>query len=141
MFAVIVVIGVLSQFWWRAAVIGDQGFVTSMRSAWRLVRHNPTDVLIMWLLMLGIGILFVLLMIPVLLLVGLITAIVAGGPGYIIFLATESVGWALAWGIPVGLLAFMIPLAFVGGLYLIFHSSVWNQVYNALVERTGLVAE
>jgi len=86
-----------------------------------------------------IGILFALAMIPVLLLVGLITAIVAGGPGYIIYQATESIGWALAWGIPVGLIVFVIPLAFVGGLYLIFHSSVWNQMYNALVEGTGLV--
>ena len=136
-----IVIGVLSQFWWRAAVIDDQGFVTAMRSAWGLVKHNPTDVLVMWLLMLGIGILFALVLIPVALLLGLLTAAVAGGPGYLIYQATESIGWALAWGIPVGLLAFMIPLAFVGGLYLIFHSSVWNQMYHALVERTGLAPE
>jgi len=139
--AVIIVIAVLSEFWWRAAVIGDQDTITAMRTGWRLVRHNATDVLIMWLLMLGIGILFALAMIPVLLLVGLITAVIAGGPGYIIYQATESIGWALAWGIPVGLLVFMIPLAFVGGLYLIFQSSVWNQMYNALVERTGLAVK
>jgi hypothetical protein len=57
--------------------------------------------------------------------------VVAGGPGNLIYQAAESIGWALAWGIPVGLLVFVLPLAFVSGLYLIFHSSVWNQVSSA----------
>ncbi len=91
----------------------------------------------MWLLMLGIGLLFGLAMIPILLLVGLIAAVVAGGPSYIIFQATESIGLGAGLGHSGRLLVFIIPLAFVAGIYLIFHSSVWNQMYNTLVERTG----
>ena len=138
MIAAFIVIAVLSEFWWRAAIIGDQDTITAMRSGWRLVRHNVTDVLVMWLLMLGIGILFALVMFPVVLLIGLITAVVAGGPGYIIYQATESIGLALAWGIPVGLIVFILPLVFIGGLYIIFQNSVWNQMYNTLAARTGL---
>ena len=141
MIAAIIIIGVLSEFWWRAAVIGDQDTITAMRTSWRLVRQNATDVLIMWLLMLGIGILFALILFPVVLLIGLLTAAIAGGPGFLIYQATESIGLALAWGIPVGLLVFVLPLAFVSGLYLVFHSSVWNQMYNTLAERTGLARQ
>lgn len=135
---VVIVVHVLEQFWWRAAVLGDQDTITAIRSAWRLARANLRDVVIMWLLMFGVGLLCGLLMIPIVLFVIALVAAVAGGPGWLIYKATESLGAALLWGIPVGLVLFVVPLAFVGGLYLIFQASVWNQVYRQFVDRTSL---
>lgn len=132
-------ISVLQQFWFRAAAIGDQSTTTAIKSAWHLVSANLRDVGIMWLLMLGIGILFGLLMIPIILLVLVVVGLVAAGPGFLIYQATESLAGALIWGVPVGLVLFVVPLSFISGLYLIFQTSVWNQMYNQLVERSGLV--
>ncbi len=135
---VVVVVGVLEQFWWREAVLGDRDAITAIRSAWRLARANLRDVVIMWLLMFGVGLLSGLLMIPIILFVIALVAALAGGPGWLIYKATESLGAALLWGIPVGFVLFVVPLAFVGGLYLIFQASVWNQVYRQFVDRTSL---
>ncbi|NUQ39312.1 MAG: hypothetical protein HUU23_16340 [Caldilineales bacterium] len=133
-------ISALQQFWWRAAVIDDVDALTAIGQGWRLVRDNLSAVAIMWLLMLGIGLLFVILLIPVLLIVVMITALVAGGPGYLIYEATGSLAGALLWGIPVGLVVLILPLSFVNGLYLIFQSSVWNQVYTQLAARAAALA-
>lgn len=136
----IALVSLLQQFWWRAAVIGDLDTVTAIRQGWRLVSDNLSAVAIMWLLMLGIGLLFAILLIPVLLIVIMITALVAGGPGYLIYEATGSLAGALLWGIPVGLVVLILPLSFVNGLYLIFQSSVWNQVYTQLAARAAVLA-
>lgn len=135
LFAALIAVNVLSQLWWRAAVIADQSTIDAMVTAWRMARHNLSDLAIIWLLMLGIGILFAFLMIPFVFILALLTVILAGGPGYLIYQITGSVAGALLWGIPVGLVVIIIPIAIVGGLYLIFYSSVWNQVYTALSQR------
>ncbi|NOZ70562.1 MAG: hypothetical protein GXP38_01395 [Chloroflexi bacterium] len=131
-------ISILKQFWWRAAVIGDQDTFTAIRSAWHLVRTNLRDVFIMWLLMLGVGILFGLLMIPIVLLLIAFAGVIAGIPAYLLYQATSSIIPALIWAVPTALFILILPMAFVNGLYLVFQASVWNQVYDQLVARTGL---
>ncbi len=133
-------LGVLSHFWWRAAAIGDQTTGVAIRSAWRLVRNNFGDVAIMWLLMMGIGILLAMLMIPIVLVILLLASVVAVAPAMLIFTATESLLGAFLWGIPVGILLIIVPISFVSGLIIIFRTAVWNQVYDQLVERSGLAS-
>ena len=130
------VVGVLSQLWWRAAAVGDENTVGAIRTGWRLARHNLGDVAVMWLLMLGVGLLWGLLMIPVVLVLVVVTGLVAGGPGVLLYQATNSLIPALLWGVPVGLVLFVLPLVFLSGLYLVFQASVWNQVYEQLVGRS-----
>ena len=129
------VVGVLSQLWWRAAAVGDEDSVGGIRTGWRLARHNLGDVAIMWLLMLGAGLLWGLLMIPAVLILVVVTGLLAAGPGFLIYQATDSLIPALLWGVPVGLVLFVLPLVFLGGIYLVFQASVWNQVYEQLVGR------
>lgn len=130
-------IGILKQFWWRAAVVGDQDTFSAIYSSWRLVRANLGDVIIMWLLMLGIGILFGLVAIPLMLVLFALAGAIAGLPAYMLYQATESIIPALIWAIPTALIIVVIPMAFIKGLYLVFQASVWNQTYDQLVERTG----
>jgi len=130
------VVGVLSQLWWRAAAVGDENTVGAIRTGWRLARHNLGDVAVMWLLMLGAGLLWGLLMIPTVLVLVVVTGLVAAGPGVLLYQATDSLIPALLWGVPVGLVLFVLPLVFLSGLYLVFQASVWNQVYEQLVGRS-----
>ncbi len=128
-------VSVLSQLWWRAAVVGDETALDAIGSGWRLARRYLGDVAIIWLLMLGAGLLWGLIMIPVMLLLGGLAAVFAAGPGFLIYQTTHAVWPALLWGVPVGLVIFVVPLVFLGGLYLIFQASVWNQVYDQLRAR------
>jgi len=139
-FVLIIVVGVLSQFWWRAAVIDDKDTIGSISAAWKVVRAHLSDVVIVWLLMLGVGILFGILMMILAMILVAITAVVAGVPGYLLYLATQSVFVALLWGAPVGLTFFLLPMLFVTGLYLIFSAAVWNDLYLKLT-RPDLLPE
>lgn len=132
---VVTVAGVLSQLWWRAAAVGDEDTVGAIRTGWRLARHNLGDVAVMWLLMLGAGLLWGLIMIPAVLMLVVVAGLLAAGPGVLLYQATSSLIPALLWGIPVGLVVFVLPLLFLSGLYLIFQASVWNQVYDQLMGR------
>ncbi len=126
---VIMAIDILKQFWWRAAVLSDLPTFDAIRAGWRLVRGQLKDIIIMWLLMLGAGFLFAILMIPVVLVLGAITAAVAGLPGYMIYEATRNWLPTLIWAIPVVIILLVLPLTFIHGLYLIFKTEVWNQVF------------
>lgn len=122
-------ITILEQFWWRAAVLDDRPTFAAIRRGWQLVRNHLKDVLIMWLLMLGVGILFTLLLIPLLLVLAALVAAVAGLPGYFIYQSTHSWLPTLLWALPTTIILLILPLTFIQGLYLIFKTEVWNQVY------------
>ena len=128
-------ISVLAQFWWRAAIIDDMATLSAISYAWNIVKINFRDVAIMWLLMLAVGVLFGFLTIVFVMILMAITAAVAGLPGYLLYQATQSVSIALLWGLPVALVFFLLPLLFVSGLYLIFSTTVWNDVYLAITRR------
>ena len=131
----VAIVGVLRQLWWRAAAVGEEDTVGAIRTGWRLARRNLGDVAVMWALMLGADLLCALVLIPVVLVLVIVTGLFAGGPGVLIFRATQSLIPAFLWAIPVGLVFFVLPLVFLVGLYLVFQASVWNQVYEQLVAR------
>lgn len=126
------VLGVLKELWWRAAVLDDQDFLTAMGTGWRLARTHVGDVFLLWLVMIGVGILYMFLTIAVVIAAALLTALVAGVPAYLIYQSTGGLAWPLVWGIPVGLVTFVVPMLLVSGLYLVFRASVWTQAYRAL---------
>ncbi len=127
--AFVVAFGVLSQLWWRAAVIDDMGVIDAMALALHMARARFKDVAIIWILMVGASILFGLFVFVFMLFVIGVVAVVAGAPGYLLYHFTQSLTVALLWGVPVGTVLFILPMTFVTGLYLIFTASVWNNVY------------
>jgi hypothetical protein len=127
-----IVVGVLQHLWWRAAVLDDMGFLDAIGHAWRLARGNVGSLGIMWLLMFGAQILWMVIGIVLLVLFGALTAVVAGIPAYLLWQSTHALLWPLVYGIPVGLVTLGVPVLLAGGLYLVFDASVWTQVYRAL---------
>lgn len=134
--AIAAIVGVLKQLWWRAAVVGDHGFLPAIRVGWRLARRNASDVAIMWLLMVGAGIAWFAVVLILIALFAVLTGGVAVLPAYLMFQSGREV-LAVVYGLGAGFLTFVVPLIFAGGLYLIFEASVWAQVYQELVARTA----
>ncbi len=140
-FLLLMVVGVivngLRQFWGREIVLADRGIGESFASGFELVRRNFKDVALMWLLLLGIGLAFGLLMIPVTFFVLLIAGMIGGGIGWLMYQLTDSIGWAVAFGAPPFLALMIIPLTFIGGLYAAFDSAAWTLTYREVAGRNA----
>jgi len=123
----------------RACVLGDYGVRASIREGWAMVRSHLKDVFVMWLILLGIKIGFVVAVIPVVLLLFGVGLLVGGGIGIVLYLivqaaATVTAGWVSA-AIVGGMLFILIlalPLLFLGGLRDTYISSAWTLTYGEL---------
>lgn len=134
--AVSAVLNLLKHFFRRACAIEDLGVIESIRRGFGVARGNLKDVVLMWLIMLGISLGWLIVMIPVVLLAGLL-ALLVGGVAFFIFaglgslLATGLTPWVIAGALafPIFLLVFLAPVGFVGGLRETFVSSTWTLTY------------
>lgn len=124
-----ILLGVLRQFWSREIALADLGIGQAFAAGYTLVRGRVKDVGIMWLLMAAIGLGFGFIVIPIALGVILLAVAVGGGIGYALYAVTQSVGWAIAVGLPPFLLITIVPLTVVQGIYLVFESSAWTLTY------------
>lgn len=139
---------VLVRLAWRATALEDLGVFPSIRRGWTLIRQNLKDVALMWLIMFGIGLGFAILMIPIVLLV----LAVSGVSGGLVLLAARGLAglflsgigrWIVAGivGGTVFLVVLTIPLAFVGGLYEVYKSTVWTLTYRELTLAETLMPQ
>ncbi len=124
------VITPLQELAWRRTVLDNRSVVDSLRDVFGLIKHRFKDVVIVWLLMVGIGLGWGFVALLVVLPVSLIIAVVVGGiPAGLVYLFSRSgIGAAVA-GIPLALLALILVSSFATGLYLIYRSSVWTLTY------------
>jgi hypothetical protein len=147
--ALAVVVGVtlslLMNFFRRMCVLEGLGVVESVRQGYALVRRHLKDVFVMWLIMIGVDIAATMALVPVFILLliaggllGGLLALLAGG------LTSLAVGGAAPWivggavGVPVFLLAVVVPTAFLAGLVEVFKSSTWTLTYRELRALNGL---
>ena len=124
-----VVISVLGQFWSREIALADRGIGQAIAGGYHLARARVKDVGVMWLLLAAIGLGFGIVMIPVALLVIVLAAAGGFGVGYGMYAATQSIGWAVAMGLPPFLLITIVPLTLIQGVYMVFDSSAWTLTY------------
>ncbi len=145
-FAVGVILSVLRGFFWRACALEDLGVVDSLRRGYAVVRQRLPDVLIMWLITVGLALLWSLVMIPVALLlvilggiIAAIPALIVGGLASLVAGGEEAVPWILAAavGLPIFILLLVIPLAFLDGLMKLFQSTTWTLTYRELLALEG----
>lgn len=115
------------EFFVRACVIGKRGALDSIREGYRIVRANPGNVAVLYILVIAIGIGFGLLMIPVaLVLIG-----VPVGAAFAVYLVANSIGAAIGVGALIGIPMLLLML-FIYGLYQVFESAVWTEGYLAV---------
>jgi hypothetical protein len=139
-------LSVLKRFFRQACALECLGVIASIRRGWAVVRHKPADVLVMWLIMLGLMLgwgvaiaLSFLVLFPL-----LILFIVLGGAGgalsaYLVFLLSSLVFegalpvlLAAVVGLPIFILVMLAPWWCLGGLMEVFKSSAWTLTYREL---------
>jgi hypothetical protein len=144
-----VAVSLLMRFFHRACVLDELGVIDAIKHGFNVVRGRLSDVAIMWLLMLAVGIgLAVVMIMGVLLLVVLavvlagLPALLAGGLSSMIF-REGAVPWIVgaAVGIPLFFLVLVVPMLFLGGLIEVFKSSVWTLTYREVRALEGAELE
>ncbi len=115
------------EFIVRICVIEKRGVFDSIREGFRMVRANRGNVAILYLLIIGVGIGFGILMIPI----GLVLIIIPAGIGFAIYFATQAVTTAVIVGFLIAI-PFILAIIFINGLFLAFESSVWTEGYLAI---------
>lgn len=135
---VTIVLLLLRHFFWRVCALEDLGVGESLRRGFALVRENWKNVGLMWLIMIGLGIVWifvsilaVILTIPVVLVTSVIAAVVAAIPGLLLvglfsLFLSGYVPWIVA-GI------FILPLFFVIAFSPWVLLTAWQQVYISTV--------
>jgi hypothetical protein len=120
----------------RVCVLDNRGVIDSIRHGWLLVRTHLKDVVLMWLILIGIRIGYSIALIPVVLLllgIGSLAGGAVGGSMYFLVgaLASTGAGWVAAAvvGGLVFLLILAVPLLFLNGLRTTYFSSAWTLAY------------
>jgi hypothetical protein len=130
----------LKRFFWRACILDGRGVIDAIQQGFEYVWHNLGEVGLMWLLMVGVKIVWgiALMIIGVLLLIiggmlGGIPAILIGALSRLVF---SNEGLSLILGglafAPVFLLVIIAPLVFLNGLMEAFISSTWTLTYREI---------
>lgn len=136
---IFVIVALLRHFFLRVAALEDKGVFDAIREGFDLVRRHVVDVLLMGLLMFGLGIVFTLLSIPVMIVLVLVGILAGGAPALLLgglasIFFEGAVPWivAIVVGLPLFLMVFGIPALFLGGLYETFKSTTWTLTYREL---------
>ena len=136
----------LRQFFWRAAALENLGVRDSFRRGWEMFKGNWQSAALMWLVMIGLGIGYVIVMtfavfllIPVFLITLVAGLLVAALPfflfGWLVSLfaplwVAGLVGLFLS--LPIFILVVGSPMFLIDGWVKIFESSVWTLTYREM---------
>jgi len=139
LFAVILVfigIALVLEFARRACIIEKKGPVDSIKYGISMLRNHLGESVLMGLILVGIGILFAVAMIPLLILLVLAGAVIGGIPGLLVFGLTSifaqgelPVILATIVGLPIFIAIVAIPSAFILGIMETFKSSTWTLTF------------
>ena len=139
-------LSVLKRFFRQACALESLGVVASIRRGWAVARRRPVEVLGMWLIVVGISLVWgVAIALSFLVLFPLLLVTIAAGgvagalPAYLVFLVSSlfaegalPVLLAIAVGLPVFVLVMLAPWWCLGGLMEVFQSSAWTLTYREL---------
>lgn len=126
------VISVLGKFWHREIALHDRSVGEAISNSVQLARKNAANVGVFWLLMAGIGIGIGIAFIPIILVLLAAAGAVGVGLGYAAHAATNSELISVLVGLPPALIIFLLPTAFVNGIFEVFNSSAWTLAYREL---------
>ncbi len=135
--AAVLVVSLVMPYIRRRIVLGGQGVRDAIRQAVKLVRASLADTGLMWLWLLGIGIVWGLVMVPVALAVVVVAVLVGGLPAALVYALSHSVVTAIVVGLPLFLIVLVPVLTLVQGVYQVYTSSAWTLAYRETVVRHG----
>jgi hypothetical protein len=150
-----IVLNLLRNFFWRVSVLEDTGVRESLQRGFALVLENWKNVGLMWLVMIGLGIVYtvasiilIIVTIPLVIVTAVIALLVVAVP-FLLFVgifSTFLTGWLpwIAGGLFVAPLFF--PLAFspwvlLGSWQSVYTSTVWTLTYREIKALPSLTPE
>jgi len=148
-FAVVILsifLRLLRHFFWRACALENVGVSESLRRGFQMARDNWKNVGIMWLVMIGLTIVWaivsviaIIVTLPVVALTGVIGVIVAAIPALLAGGLTSLFlnGWlpwivGIVFALPLFLVVAFSPWLLLGSWQTVFTSTVWTLVYREL---------
>jgi len=146
---VAIVLNLLLKFIHRACVLEDLAVIEAIKRGVLIVRQRLGDVIIMALIMFGLGLAWMIVMIPIALLLIAVGVIVAGLPALFagmiaaLFFTQGAGPWIVAAvvGLPIFILILSVPSLFLGGLEQVFVSTVWTLTYREAAALAATQAE
>ena len=141
-----IILHLLRHFFWRVCVLEDVGVREALSRGWGLVRENWKNVGLMWLVMIGLGIVWavvsimlVIVTIPVVVITFIIAVLIAAVPvlllvGFFSLFLSNVLAWVLG-------ILFVLPLFFtiafspwllLGSWQAVFTSTVWTLTYREI---------
>jgi hypothetical protein len=137
---------VLRHFFWRVCALEGAGVIQSIRLGFSLVKRNWKSAGLMWLIMIGLGLGWIIasviayiLLIPVFLLLAVVGLVVAAIPAALVFgLTSLFLSAPLTWiiaaviGLPILFLVIGLPVICLRGLKEVYRSTVWTLTYREL---------
>jgi hypothetical protein len=137
--AIALAVSLVRPMIFRLCAVEGVGVIDSLKEGFAFIRRHITDVVLTWLIMIGLQIGWGLALIPVVLLLLFVGAIFGGGLGLLVgglasLVATGAVPWILGIlvGLPIFILVLAAPLTFLNGLAEVYKSSVWTLAYREL---------
>jgi len=150
-----IVLNLVRNFFWRVSVLEDTGVRESLQRGFALVLENWKNVGLMWLVMIGLGIVYAVasiilfvVTIPVVLVTAVIALLVVAVP-FLLFAGIFStfLSGALPWiagGLFVAPLFFTLafsPWVLLGSWQAVYTSSVWTLTYREIKALPSLTPE
>jgi len=141
-----IVFGLFRPFFWRVCALEDAGVGESLRRGFAMVRENWKSVGLMWLVMIGLGIAWiivsviaVIITIPIVILTAIAAALVVALPGLLLvglfsLFLTGPLPWIAAglFVLPLFFLIAFSPWLLLGSWQSVFTSAVWTLTYREL---------
>jgi hypothetical protein len=132
----------------RACALENLGVRASLRRGYEIVRGRLGDVFMMGVIMFGIGLLWALAIIPVILAIVVVAALIAGLPALLAgsiagFFTAGHTPWIVAAivGGPIFLILVILPSTLIGGWQNVFSSSTWTLTYREALALEQIKAD
>ncbi len=150
-----ILFSLLRPFFWRVAVLEAAGVRESLRGGFAMVRENWKNVGLMWLVMIGLGIAWIIasilafiVTIPVVIITAILAAIIAAIPalllvGFFSLFLTGPLPW-IAAGLFVLPLFFIIafsPWLLLGSWQTVYTSTVWTLTYREIKALPAIASQ
>ncbi len=134
LFVALIVISLVTQFAQYHAAIEGEGVFQSFGWSIQAFKKRWSSIAMMWLIMVGVGILLGLIVLIGILVFGLVTLAIAGGIGWVLWKTVSEVLGVIV-GILVGLVTFVLPMFAVAAVVSTYKTTVWVLVYRELKEE------
>ena len=145
-FLVVPATSLLREVFWRACAVGEVGAPAAIGKGFSVIRHNFAEVIVTWLIWVGIDLVWLLAAIPLFIILSplfvvgiMIGAVLCIVPGLIVAgISSLFFSGITAWlmgalvAVPIFLVAIFSPITFLAGFVRLFRSNLWTLTYREL---------